>query len=86
VLFTPLLMGILPPLLPAMPGSGLGRVKTKSDFIVMPSGRQILRFFALRITTSLKIIGVVIPRRVFTHPGSIGWITALQHWQPVQLH
>jgi len=28
-----------------MPGSGLGRVKTKSDLVVMPSGRQIFAFF-----------------------------------------
>jgi hypothetical protein len=28
-----------------------------------------LHFFALSISTSLKILGAVIPRRVFTHPG-----------------
>jgi hypothetical protein len=28
-----------------------------------------LRFFALSVTTSLKIPGAVIPRRVFTQPG-----------------
>src|SRR6516162_2177599 len=30
---------------------GLGRLKTKSDLVVMPSGRQIFAFFALRMTT-----------------------------------
>jgi hypothetical protein len=29
-----------------------------------------LHFFALSVTTSLKIPGAVIPRRVFTRPGS----------------
>jgi hypothetical protein len=45
---------------------GLGRVKTKSDLVVMPSGRQIFAFFALRMTVEPKIPGAVIPRRVFT--------------------
>ena len=49
-----------------MTALGLGRVKTKSDLVVMPSGRQIFAFFALRT----KIPGAVIPRRVFTQPGS----------------
>ena len=49
---------------------GLGRVKTKSDLVVMPSGRQIFAFFALRMTVKPKIPGAVIPRRVFTWPGS----------------
>jgi hypothetical protein len=30
-----------------------------------------LHYFALSVTTSLKIPGAVIPRRVFTRPGSI---------------
>jgi hypothetical protein len=51
---------------------GLGRVKTKSDLVLMPSGRQILRFFALRMTVKPKISGAVIPPRVFTPPGSLG--------------
>ena len=29
-----------------------------------------MRFFRLRIATGLKILGAVIPRRVFTQPGS----------------
>jgi hypothetical protein len=49
---------------------GLGCAKTKSDLVVMPSGRQIFAFFALRMTTEPKISGAVIPRRVFTQPGS----------------
>ncbi len=49
---------------------GLGRVKTKSDFVVMPSGTQIFAFFALRVTVEPKIPGAVIPRRVFTQPGN----------------
>jgi hypothetical protein len=58
-------------------GPGLGCVKTKSDLVVMPSGRQIFPFFALRITTEPKIPGAVIPRRVFTQPGSGADITYL---------
>jgi hypothetical protein len=49
---------------------GLGRVKTKFDLIVASSGRPIFVFFALRMTTGLKISGAVIPRSVFTQPGS----------------
>jgi hypothetical protein len=45
-----------------------GRVKTKSDLVVMLSGGQISAFFALNVTTSLKILGAVIPRNVFTQP------------------
>jgi hypothetical protein len=30
-----------------------------------------LLFFAMSVTTSLKIPGAVIPRRVFTQPGSL---------------
>ena len=47
-----------------------GRVKTKSDLVVMLSGGQISAFFALNVTTSLKIPGAVIPRNVFTQPRS----------------
>jgi hypothetical protein len=49
---------------------GLGRVKTKSDLVVMPSGRQIFAFFVLRMTIEPKIPGAVIPRGVFTQSGS----------------
>src|SRR5258705_9914421 len=49
---------------------GLGCVKTKSHLVVMPAKDEFLRFFALSATTSLKILGAVIPRRVFTQPGS----------------
>ena len=47
-----------------MSPKGLGRVKTKSDLVVTPSGRQIFAFFALRRTVEPKIPGAVIPRRV----------------------
>jgi hypothetical protein len=40
-----------------------------SDLVVMPSGGRIFAFFALRATTSLKIQGAFIPRRVFTQAG-----------------
>src|SRR5215831_13226121 len=50
---------------------GLGRVKTKSDLVVMRAEDKFLRFFALRVTVEPKIPGAVIPRRVFTQPGSI---------------
>jgi hypothetical protein len=60
-----------------MSASGLGHVKTKSDFVVMPSGRQILAFFALRVTVEPKILGAVIPRRGFTQPGSKAEATTL---------
>jgi hypothetical protein len=50
--------------------SGPGCAKTKSDLVVMPSGGRIFAFFALRATTSLKIQGAFIPRRVFTQAGS----------------
>jgi len=53
-----------------MSALGLGRMKTKSDLLVMPSGRQIFAFLALRMTIGPKIPGAVIPRRVFTQPGS----------------
>ena len=49
---------------------GLGRVKTKSNLVVAPSGGGIFAFFALSVTTSRKIPGAVIPRRVFTRAGS----------------
>ena len=50
--------------------SGPGRVKTKSNLVVALSGGGIFAFFSLSVTTSLKIPGAVIPRRVFTQPGS----------------
>jgi hypothetical protein len=43
-----------------------------------------LHFFAVNLTTSLKIPGAVIPRKVFTQPGSKPEITAAQHWHPLQ--
>jgi len=49
---------------------GLGCAKTKSDLVVMPSGRRIFAFFALRTIVGLKIPGAVVPRSVFTQPGS----------------
>src|ERR1700730_9322491 len=67
-----------------MTASGLGRVKTKSDLIVMPSGRQIFAFFCSPHDHRTKIPGAVIPRRVFTQPGSIVCITAVQHWGPLR--
>ena len=54
----------------AMSAPGLGRVKTKSNLVVALSGGGIFAFFALSVATSLKIPGAVIPRRVFTRPGS----------------
>jgi len=55
----------------AMSLEGLGCAKTKSYLVVMPSGRQIFCvFFAPRMTIGPKIPGAVIPRRVFTQPGS----------------
>ena len=40
-----------------------------------------MHFFALRMTIGLKIPGAVIPRRVFTQPGSKPEVTALrQQW------
>jgi hypothetical protein len=53
-----------------MSAPGLGRVKTKSDLVVVPSGRQIFAFFGLRMTIGPEISGVVVPRGVFTQPGS----------------
>jgi hypothetical protein len=44
---------------------GLGCAKTKSDLVVMPSGRRIFAFFALRMIIGLKTPGAVTPRRVF---------------------
>jgi hypothetical protein len=54
-----------------MSALGLGCVKTKSDLVVMPSEGRIFAFFALSATTSLKILGAVIPGRVFAQPGSM---------------
>ena len=39
----------------------------------MPSGRQLLRFFALRVTAEPEIPGAVIPRSIFTHGVIPGW-------------
>ena len=55
---------------------GPGRVKTKSNLVVALSGGGIFAFFALSVTTSLKIPGAVIPRRVFTRPGSLSDMAA----------
>jgi len=49
-----------------------GRVKTKSDLIVALAEEEFLHFSALSVTTSLKIPGAVISRRVFTRPEPIG--------------
>src|ERR1700730_3572169 len=49
---------------------GLGCAKTKSDLVVVPSAGRTFAFFCLNVTTSLKITGAVIPRNVFTQPGS----------------
>jgi hypothetical protein len=38
--------------------------------VVALGGGGIFAFFALSVTTSLKIPGAVIPRRVFTRPGA----------------
>jgi hypothetical protein len=46
--------------------AGPGCVKTKSDLVVED---EFLRFFALSVTTSLKIQGAFMPHRVFTQPG-----------------
>jgi hypothetical protein len=54
----------------AMSPCGPGGVKTKSNLVVALSGGGIFAYFALSVTTSLKIPGAVIPRRVFTRPGS----------------
>src|SRR5262249_52389155 len=59
-----------------MPASGLGCAKTKSDLkrnLIWSSCRaeeEFLYFFALNVTTRLKISGAIIPRNVFTQPGS----------------
>jgi hypothetical protein len=37
---------------------GPGRVKTRFDLVVMPRGRGIFAFFAVRVTKGLKIQGV----------------------------
>ena len=39
-----------------------------------------MHFFALSVTTSLKIPGAVIPRRVFTRPGPEAAVAALQRY------
>ena len=52
-----------------------GCVKTKSDLVVMLSEGRIFAFFALSATTSLKILGAVIPRGVFTQPGPKAAVT-----------
>jgi hypothetical protein len=56
-------------LTPLMSALGLGCAKTKDKF---------LRFFALRMTLGLKIPGAVIPRRVFTQPGSLSRVSPVQ--------
>jgi hypothetical protein len=56
-----------------MSAPGLGCVKTKSDFVIVPSGRQIFSFFYPPHRHRAQIPGAIIPRRVFTHgviPGS----------------
>ena len=51
----------------AMSPMGLGRAKTKSDLVVMPSGRQIFAFFALRMTVELPKFRVRLYRVEFLH-------------------
>ena len=43
---------------------GLGRVKTKSDLVVVPSGRQIFAFFYSPRDRRAQNSGAVLPRRV----------------------
>jgi hypothetical protein len=51
---------------------GLGCAKTKTELVLMPSGRRISAFFfVLRMTAELRIPGAVIPRSVFTQARSI---------------
>jgi hypothetical protein len=64
---------------------GLGRVKTKSDLVAMPSGRQIFAFFCSRMTVEPKIPGAVIPPRVFTQPGSLSTEAANSAARPLPL-
>ena len=58
-----------------MSSAGLDCVKTKSDLLITPSEGRIFAFFALSVTISLKILGAVIPRRVFTQPGPSSAVT-----------
>jgi hypothetical protein len=48
-------------------GQGLGRVKTKSDFIVMPSGRQIFAFLLLSASPNSSKFQVRLYRAEFSH-------------------
>jgi len=68
--FVQALLVTWPLVIGATSGTGLGCAKTKSDLVVMPSEDEFLRFFALRTIVGLKIPGAVIPRSVFTQPGS----------------
>src|SRR5258708_9228293 len=50
---------------------GPGCVKTRSDLVVMRCGARIFALFVLRAPTRLKNHGALLPRSVFTQPGSI---------------
>src|SRR5215471_8477929 len=50
---------------------GPGRVKTRSDLVVIRAEPGFLRLFVPRDPTRLKNRGALLPRRVFTQPGAI---------------
>jgi hypothetical protein len=50
-----------------MSGWGLGRVKTKSDLVVTPSGRQIFTFFCSPHDYRVQIFQVRLYRVAFSH-------------------
>ena len=58
----------------------------KLDLIWSPccAEREFQRFFALRVTTALKIQGAYVPRRLFTQPGPIGEVIAAWQQQTVR--
>jgi hypothetical protein len=55
-----------------MTAVGLGRVKTKSDLVAMPSGRQIFAFLLSRMTIGPKIPGAVLYSSHLTFAARIG--------------
>jgi hypothetical protein len=52
---------------PVMSAPGLGRAKTKSDLVVMPSGRQIFAFFFALPSPQSPKFGVRLYRLEFSH-------------------
>src|SRR6476659_3942306 len=54
-----------------MTARGLGRVKTKSDLVVMPSGRQIFAFFCSPHDRRAQNSGCDYTPQSFTQPGSV---------------